>query len=84
LPTTFLASLDAVASVASLIGVVAFWRWYATWFREPDEIVKLAIGCVISAAAFVIVAVSARHEAATGIKVSLWVAVAIHFINGIG
>ncbi|AXJ96774.1 MULTISPECIES: peptide MFS transporter [unclassified Sphingomonas] len=84
LPTTFLASLDAVASVASLIGVVAFWRWYATRFREPDEIVKLAIGCVISAAAFVIVAVSARHEAATGIKVSLWVAVAIHFINGIG
>lgn len=80
----FLASLDAASGVASLIGVVAFWRWYGTRFREPDEIVKLAIGCAISASAFVIVALAAQQEAATGVTVSLWVALAIHLINGVG
>ncbi len=84
LPTTFLASLDAATGVATLIGVVAFWRWYARRWREPDEIVKLAIGCVISASAFVVLALAASQEAATGIKVSLWVALVIHTVNGIG
>lgn len=84
LPTTFLASLDAATGVATLIGVVAFWRWHGKRFREPDEITKLAIGCVISASAFVIVALAARQEAKTGVKISLWVALAIHTINGIG
>ena len=84
LPTTFLASLDAATGVATLVGVVAFWRWCARRWREPDEIVKLAIGCAISAGAFVVLALAARHEAVTGIKIGLWVALVIHMVNGIG
>jgi POT family proton-dependent oligopeptide transporter len=84
LPTTFLASLDAATGVATLISVVAFWRWYARRWREPDEIVKLAIGCLISASAFVVLAIAAHREAATGVKVGLWVALIIHTVNGIG
>ena len=45
---------------------------------------KLAIGAVISASAFVILALAAQREATTGLKVSLWVALAVHVINGIG
>ena len=84
LPTTFLASLDAATGVVTLIGVVAFWRWYGRRWREPDEIVKLAIGCALSASAFVVLAIAADHEAATGIKIGLWVALVIHTVNGIG
>lgn len=84
LPTTFLASLDAVTGVMTLIGTVAFWRWYATRWQEPDEITKLALGCFISSLAFVLLAVSASHAAASGAKVSLWIALAVHTINGIG
>lgn len=84
MPTTFLASLDAGISVVLLICVVAFWRWYGKIWREPDEIVKIALGCFISSLAFVLLAVAASHAAATGSKVSLWVAVAVHTINAIG
>ena len=84
LPTTFLASLDAATGVATLIGVVAFWRWYGKRWREPDEIAKLAIGCAISAGAFVVLAIAANHEAVTGVKIGLWVALVIHTVNGIG
>jgi proton-dependent oligopeptide transporter, POT family len=84
LPTTFLASLDAATGVATLIGVVAFWRWYGTKAKEPDEVTKVAIGCFISAIAFVILALAANHAATTGTKVSLWIALAVHLINGIG
>src|SRR6202008_1198840 len=84
IPTTYLAALDAVVSVAMLVGVVAFWRWYGKRWREPDEITKLTIGCFISAMAFVVLALAASSAVATGTKVSLWVAVAVHTINSIG
>lgn len=84
LPTTFLATLDAATGVLTLIGVVAFWRWYGSKWREPDEITKVALGCFVSSIAFIILALVASHAAATGGKVSLGTAVAIHTINGIG
>jgi POT family proton-dependent oligopeptide transporter len=84
LPTTYLATIDAATGVTTLIGVVAFWRWYGSKWREPDEVTKIAIGCFISSTAFIILALVASHAAATGTKVSLGVALAIHTINGIG
>jgi POT family proton-dependent oligopeptide transporter len=84
MPTSFLATLDAVTGVATLIGVVAFWRWFGRHWREPDEVTKIAIGCFISSLAFVLLALASGQAAATGAKVSLWVAVAVHTINGIG
>jgi POT family proton-dependent oligopeptide transporter len=63
---------------------VAFWRWYGKNWREPDEVTKVALGCFVSSIALVILALAASHAAATGTKVSLWVALAIHIINGIG
>lgn len=84
LPTTFLASLDAATGVMTLIGVVAFWRWYGRRWAEPGELTKLAIGCALSSAAFVILAAAAQHEASTGVKVSLWIALVVHVVNGLG
>ena len=84
MPTTFLATLDAAVSVTFLVAVVAFWRWYGKRWKEPDEITKVALGCFISSTAFVILALAATHAAATGTKVSLWVALLVHTINSIG
>ncbi len=84
MPTTFLATLDAVTGILTLIGAVAFWRWYGTQWREPDEITKIALGCFISSLSFILLAVAAAHAAATGTRVSLWLALAVHVINGIG
>ena len=84
MPTTFLATLDAIVSVLFLVGSVAFWRWYGSRWREPEELTKIALGCFISSLGFVLLAIVAAHAAATGTKVSLWAAVAIHSINSIG
>jgi POT family proton-dependent oligopeptide transporter len=84
MPTTFLASLDATVSVLFLVASVAFWRWYSTRHKEPDEVTKIALGCFVSALAFILLAVVADNAASNGTKVSLWVAVAVHSINSIG
>jgi POT family proton-dependent oligopeptide transporter len=83
-PTTWLITLDAIASTGFLVGVLAFWRLWARRFPEPDEITKITIGTGIAAlGALVLVAASARAEA-TGGRVSLGWAVAFHSINSIG
>jgi POT family proton-dependent oligopeptide transporter len=84
MPTTFLATLDATVSVFFLVATVAFWRWYGRHWKEPDELTKMALGCFISCLAFILLAVAAAHAEATGTKVSLWLAVAVHSINAIG
>jgi POT family proton-dependent oligopeptide transporter len=84
MPTSFLVSFDAITGVITLAGTVAFWRWYARHAREPDEMTKLIIGCLISSSAFILVAVVASHHAATGVKPSLWLALAVNTLNNIG
>ena len=84
LPVTWLISLDAFVSTGMIILVVAFWRLWARWRKEPDEIVKLAIGAVISAAAPLLLAFASLSEAATGHKPSLAWGLGFHIINDIG
>lgn len=84
MPTSFLATLDATVSVLFLVASVAFWRWYGSRWKEPGELTKMALGCFVSCFAFILLAVAAAHAAATGTKVSLWIAVAVHSINSIG
>jgi POT family proton-dependent oligopeptide transporter len=84
MPTSFLVSFDAATGFLTLAGTVAFWRWYARRWREPDEMSKLVLGCLISSSAFVLVMVVAGHHAATGAKPSLWIALCVNMLNNIG
>jgi POT family proton-dependent oligopeptide transporter len=84
MPTSFLVSFDAITGFFTLGGTVVFWRLYASRWREPDEMSKLIIGCLISSTAFVLVMfVAGRHEA-TGVKPALWVALAVNTLNNLG
>lgn len=84
MPTTFLVSFDAFTGVLTLAGAVFFWRWYGRHFREPDEITKVIIGCLISSTAFLLVMfVAVRHETA-GIKPGLWIALLVNTLNNLG
>ena len=49
MPATWLLSMDAIISAATIVATVAFWRWWAVRRREPAEITKLAIGALIAA-----------------------------------
>ncbi len=60
--------------------MIAFWRWWARHWREPDEITKIAIGTAISALApLTLAAISAG-----GHKVSLAWAIPFHVVNDLG
>lgn len=84
MPTSFLVSFDAITGVLTLAGAVAFWRWYAGRWREPDEMTKLIIGCVISSSAFILVTIVASDYAATGARPALWIALVINLLNNLG
>ena len=84
LPVTWLVSLDAIISTATLIGALAFWRWWASLRREPDEIVKLAIGAFIAALAPLLLAFASAQAQATHHKVGLAWGLGFHIVNDIG
>lgn len=84
MPASFLISLDAIVSTLTLVGVVAFWRWWATRHAEPDEITKITIGTLAAALAPLCLALGSLHEAATGQKIGLGWALGFHLLNDIG
>jgi POT family proton-dependent oligopeptide transporter len=84
MPTSFLVSFDALTGFLTLGGSVLFWRWFARRWREPDEMSKLIIGCLISSSGFILVAIVASQHAATGVKPALWIALLVNTLNNIG
>ena len=83
MPTSWLITFDAAASVAMLALSVLFWRLWSRRFPEPDEITKLVIGAVVTVLAFLVLAAGAA-QSTEGAKISLWWAVAFHIMNSIG
>ncbi len=48
--SSWLITVDATVSFAMLVAVAAFWKWWGTRHREPDEITKMIIGSVFPVA----------------------------------
>ena len=84
MPTSWLISLDAIISTVTVGGALLFWTWWAKHWKEPDEIIKLAIGALIAAGAPMLLALAGANAAATGEKVSLIWGLGFHIINDIG
>ena len=84
MPVSWLVSLDAIISTATLSGAILFWTVYARYRREPNEIVKLAIGALIAAGGPMILAIASANAAAAGTKVSLVWGLGFHIVNDIG
>ncbi len=84
MPVSWLISLDAIISTVTVGGALVFWTVYARYWKEPDEIIKLAIGAVIAAGAPMILAFASASHAATGQPVSLLWGIGFHVVNDIG
>lgn len=84
MPVSWLVSLDAIISTVTVGGALVFWTMWAKYAKEPDEIVKLAIGALIAAGAPLLLAAASAQVAATGQKVSLIWGIGFHVINDIG
>jgi POT family proton-dependent oligopeptide transporter len=84
MPVTWLISLDAFISTATIFLSILFWRWWSKRWTEPNEITKLTIGTFISALAPLALAFASWQAAATGAKVGLGWGIAFHVLNDIG
>lgn len=84
MPVSWLVSLDAIISTVTVGGALVFWSVYARYRKEPNEIIKLAIGAVIAAGAPMILAMASANVAATGEKASLLWGLGFHIVNDIG
>jgi POT family proton-dependent oligopeptide transporter len=84
MPISWMLSVDAIVSTVLMAGVIAFWRWWARHWREPEEITKIVIGTAISTCAPLVLAAASARVAVTGHPVSMVWAVAFHVVNDLG
>jgi POT family proton-dependent oligopeptide transporter len=84
MPITWIVSLDALVSTVTMVGVIAFWRWYGRRWKEPDEITKIVIGVAISALGPLVLAGCAAVATATHHPVPLFWALGFHILNDVG
>jgi POT family proton-dependent oligopeptide transporter len=78
-----LVAVDSAVSVATLLGMVIFWRVWKTRFPEPDELGKIVIGCLLSGAGVALLAAGSILTA-PGHKVGFSWLLAFHLVNDIG
>ncbi len=84
MPVTWLLTLSSIISTTMLIAVVAFWRWYAKRWREPDEITKMMIGVLFCAFAPLVLVAGSALVALSHQKLGLGWAIAQEIVNDIG
>jgi POT family proton-dependent oligopeptide transporter len=81
MPVTWILSIASIVSSLSIVASALFWRWWATRRTEPDELLKVAIGVVLGAAAPVMLAANSAMVAATGQKLGLGWIFAFQVVN---
>jgi len=84
MPITDLLAYGSIISAATIALTVAFWRWWATRWTEPDELTKMAIGVAMSAGAPLLLVLACMMQAAQGGKISLGWAIGFEIINDFG
>lgn len=85
MPVPWLQAIDGLASVVVVPPVMLLWRWQAARSREPDDLTKVGLGCLIFGAAVVLLAASGSTLfTRTFDKVPLAWAVAFHVLSSFG
>jgi len=81
--SSWLITVDATVSFTMLVAVAAFWKWWGTRRREPDEISKMIIGSLFSIAGGLCLFMAALTQPA-GSKISLFWPMMFELMNSIG
>jgi POT family proton-dependent oligopeptide transporter len=82
-PSTWLITIDAAVSFAMLVAVAAFWKWWGTRRREPDEISKMIIGSLFTVTGGLCLFMAALTQPAGG-KISMFWPLMFELFNSIG
>jgi proton-dependent oligopeptide transporter, POT family len=83
-PVSWLQAVDAFMSTATMVASIAFWRWWATRRREPDELMKMALGSLVAAAAPALLVIASWQIEASQEKVSFAWTLGYTLLNDIG
>jgi POT family proton-dependent oligopeptide transporter len=83
-PVTWLQAVDAFISTATMLASLAFWRWWALRRPEPDELSKMALGCLLAAGGPALLALAAASIAGTQEKASLAWTLGYTLLNDLG
>lgn len=81
-PTSWLITVDATLSFSMLVAVAAFFKWYGTKWREPDELGKMIIGSVFTIAGGLCLYLAALTQGDG--KIGLLWPLMFHLLNSIG
>ena len=81
--SSWLITVDATLSFSMLVAVAAFWKWWGTRHREPDEISKMIIGSFFTIAGALCLFMAALTQPAGG-KVAIFWPLMFHLLNSIG
>jgi proton-dependent oligopeptide transporter, POT family len=81
--SSWLITVDAAVSFTMLVAVAAFWKWWGTHHREPDEISKMIIGSIFTVAGGLCLFMAALTQPA-GAKISLFWPMLFELCNSIG
>src|SRR6478672_506092 len=81
--SSWLITVDAAVSFTMLVAVAAFWKWWGTHHREPDEISKMIIGSLFSVAGGLCLFMAALTQPVGG-KISLFWPMMFEVMNSIG
>jgi proton-dependent oligopeptide transporter, POT family len=83
MPVPWLQSVDALGVVVLILPMLRFWRWQAARSSEPNDVTKLAIGCLLFGVAIAWLAAGEMVADATG-KVPLVWPLVYHFLAAVG
>ena len=82
-PSSWLITIDSAVSFTMLVAVAAFWKWWGSRRREPDEISKMIIGSFFTVAAGLCLFMAALTQPPGG-KISLFWPMMFEITNSIG
>jgi proton-dependent oligopeptide transporter, POT family len=83
-PVTWLQAVDAIVSTTTMVASIAFWRWWSTRRREPDELMKMGLGSLLAAGAPALLVIAATLIDSTHEKVSFIWTVGYTVLNDLG
>lgn len=72
MPASWIQSLNPIMVMFLIPIITHFWKWQASHHKEPSDITKIAIGCIISSISFIIMSVAALSFGKINI---LWVVI---------
>ena len=81
--SSWLITVDAAVSFSMLVAVAAFWKWWGTHHREPDEISKMIIGSFFTIAGGLCLYIAALTGEGSA-RISLFWPMMFELMNSIG